>query len=193
MAAFRASPRQRLPLQRYRSVGRAPLTFPADLPRLFAGPFTQSSAWARHTETVKILVVDDEPAVRDSLERALRLEGYEIDLAADGAQALAAHGRRRARRRRARRDDAARRRPRGVPPDAVDGRPHAGADADRARHRVRPRRRPRCRRRRLRREAVRARRAARPAARAAAPLRRRGRRARRCTSPTSSSTRSRTR
>jgi two-component system response regulator MprA len=39
---------------------------------------------------VKILVVDDEPAVRDSLERALRLEGYEIDLAADGAQALAA-------------------------------------------------------------------------------------------------------
>jgi two-component system response regulator MprA len=38
---------------------------------------------------VKILVVDDEPAVRDSLERALRLEGYEIDLAADGAEALA--------------------------------------------------------------------------------------------------------
>jgi two-component system response regulator MprA len=37
---------------------------------------------------VKILVVDDEPAVRDSLERALRLEGYEIELAADGAQAL---------------------------------------------------------------------------------------------------------
>ncbi len=47
-------------------------------------------SWARHTEGVKILVVDDEPAVRDSLERALRLEGYEIDLAADGAQALAA-------------------------------------------------------------------------------------------------------
>ena len=39
---------------------------------------------------MKILVVDDEPAVRDSLERALRLEGYEIVLAADGAQALAA-------------------------------------------------------------------------------------------------------
>ena len=39
---------------------------------------------------MKILVVDDEPAVRDSLERALRLEGYEIGLAADGAQALAA-------------------------------------------------------------------------------------------------------
>jgi two-component system response regulator MprA len=37
---------------------------------------------------VKILVVDDEPAVRDSLERALRLEGYEIGLAADGVEAL---------------------------------------------------------------------------------------------------------
>jgi two-component system response regulator MprA len=39
---------------------------------------------------MQILVVDDEPAVRDSLERALRLEGYEIALAADGEQALAA-------------------------------------------------------------------------------------------------------
>ena len=38
---------------------------------------------------MQILVVDDEPAVRDSLERALRLEGYEIALAADGRQALA--------------------------------------------------------------------------------------------------------
>ena len=37
---------------------------------------------------MQILVVDDEPAVRDSLERALRLEGYEIELAADGAEAL---------------------------------------------------------------------------------------------------------
>jgi two-component system, OmpR family, response regulator MprA len=37
---------------------------------------------------VKILVVDDERAVRESLRRALELEGYEIDLAEDGAQAL---------------------------------------------------------------------------------------------------------
>ena len=37
---------------------------------------------------VKILVVDDERAVRDSLRRALELEGYEIELAADGEEAL---------------------------------------------------------------------------------------------------------
>jgi two-component system response regulator MprA len=37
---------------------------------------------------VKILVVDDERAVRESLRRALELEGYEIDLAEDGRQAL---------------------------------------------------------------------------------------------------------
>jgi two-component system response regulator MprA len=38
---------------------------------------------------VKILVVDDERAVRESLRRALELEGYEIELAEDGAEALA--------------------------------------------------------------------------------------------------------
>src|SRR6186997_39554 len=37
---------------------------------------------------VKILVVDDERAVRESLRRALELEGYEIELAADGSEAL---------------------------------------------------------------------------------------------------------
>jgi two-component system response regulator MprA len=35
-----------------------------------------------------ILVVDDEPAVRRALERALRLDSYEVDLAANGEQAL---------------------------------------------------------------------------------------------------------
>ncbi len=33
-------------------------------------------------------MVDDERAVRDSLRRALELEGYEVELAADGAEAL---------------------------------------------------------------------------------------------------------
>ncbi len=38
---------------------------------------------------MKILVVDDERAVREALRRALELQGYEVDLASDGAEALA--------------------------------------------------------------------------------------------------------
>jgi two-component system, OmpR family, response regulator MprA len=37
---------------------------------------------------VRVLVVDDEPAVRESLERALALEGYHVELARDGRAAL---------------------------------------------------------------------------------------------------------
>jgi two-component system response regulator MprA len=39
---------------------------------------------------MRILVVDDERAVREALERALRLEGYDVELAEDGQQALMA-------------------------------------------------------------------------------------------------------
>ena len=38
---------------------------------------------------MKIMVVDDERAVRESLRRALELEGYEVELASDGTEALA--------------------------------------------------------------------------------------------------------
>src|SRR4051794_36154344 len=37
---------------------------------------------------MRILVVDDEPGVRVALERALRLERYDVELAADGRGAL---------------------------------------------------------------------------------------------------------
>jgi two-component system response regulator MprA len=37
---------------------------------------------------VRILVVDDEPAVRQAVERALRLDGHEVSLAAHGGEAL---------------------------------------------------------------------------------------------------------
>ena len=37
---------------------------------------------------MRILIADDEPAVRSSLERALELEGYQVDLAVDGPDAI---------------------------------------------------------------------------------------------------------
>ena len=37
----------------------------------------------------RVLVVDDEPALRDSLDRALRAEGYDVETAPDGLVALA--------------------------------------------------------------------------------------------------------
>src|SRR6202050_4390403 len=37
---------------------------------------------------MRVLVVDDDPAVSGALNRALRLEGYEVSLAEDGTRAL---------------------------------------------------------------------------------------------------------
>ena len=37
---------------------------------------------------MRVFVVDDEPAVRESLRRALELEGYDVELAEDGEKAL---------------------------------------------------------------------------------------------------------
>src|SRR5439155_22330300 len=48
----------------------------------------QALRFPQHNGSVKILVVDDERAVRESLRRALELESYEIELAADGNEAL---------------------------------------------------------------------------------------------------------
>src|SRR3954468_25045120 len=39
---------------------------------------------------MRVLVVDDDTAVRDSLARTLRFEGHDVDTACDGLQALAA-------------------------------------------------------------------------------------------------------
>src|SRR3954453_10839540 len=46
----------------------------------------------RQHEPVRVLVVDDEPQLRRALERALKLEGYEVALAADGDEALQSMG-----------------------------------------------------------------------------------------------------
>lgn len=42
------------------------------------------------TMSGRVLVVDDDRAIRESLARALELDGYEVELASDGAVALAA-------------------------------------------------------------------------------------------------------
>ncbi len=41
-----------------------------------------------HTTPARLLVADDDRAIRESLQRVLSLEGHEVDTVADGAQAL---------------------------------------------------------------------------------------------------------
>jgi two-component system, OmpR family, response regulator MprA len=41
------------------------------------------------TSRFRVLIADDDQAVRDSLERTLRFEGYAVDIAANGVDALA--------------------------------------------------------------------------------------------------------
>ncbi len=43
-----------------------------------------------HTDRMRVLVVDDDPGVRDSLRRSLVFNGYEVELAEDGQRALSA-------------------------------------------------------------------------------------------------------
>jgi two-component system, OmpR family, response regulator MprA len=43
---------------------------------------------AHHRARMRILVVDDEPAVREVLERILQLEGFEVSMAHDGREAV---------------------------------------------------------------------------------------------------------
>jgi two-component system, OmpR family, response regulator MprA len=43
---------------------------------------------AHHLTPMRILVVDDEPAVREALERILRLEGFDVEMACDGREAV---------------------------------------------------------------------------------------------------------
>ena len=56
---------------------------PADGP-----PFEEETQGAASTPCKRLLVVDDEPAVRRILETRLRMAGYAVILAADGEEAL---------------------------------------------------------------------------------------------------------
>ena len=53
-------------------------------------PFHEPFRLHRETRRVRILVVDDEPAVRSAITRALTLDGYEVAAADDGPSALGA-------------------------------------------------------------------------------------------------------
>ena len=101
-----------------------------------ARPEDQGDAAARMTDCPddgpvprRVLVVDDDDAIRESLARALELEGYHVAVVLDGVAALA-----RTRRDvdpRGRPDDARHRRPEGLSSLAGREGPDTGADAHR--------------------------------------------------------------
>jgi two-component system, OmpR family, response regulator MprA len=72
--------------------GRRPLsTHPAEFGTLSQLRYAEDFPRAARTSTISdmaILVVDDDQAVRDALRRALRMQGYDVTVAADGEEAL---------------------------------------------------------------------------------------------------------
>ena len=90
----------------------------------------------------RILVVDDEHSIVDAVATALRYEGYEVDEAASGREALKRRRPERARPRRARLDAARHRRDRGRPAAARRraSRPPSSSSPPRTRPRTRSRR-----------------------------------------------------
>ena len=101
----------------------------------------------------KILIVEDEPGIADTIQYALRTDGFEPAWCATGEEALARATGERAGARDPRRRPARRERLRDLQAPARDER-RAGRVPHRAQRRDRPRRRPRARRRRLHRQAV---------------------------------------
>ncbi len=69
-------------------------TFIIDLPASRTGPAPQQLVVARiKTGTERLLVMDDEEALRNLLARALTKLGYEVQTARDGAEAIALYER----------------------------------------------------------------------------------------------------
>ena len=57
-------------------------------PAARAGVRLLTAARASTMTAMRIFVVEDDQAVRDALRRALQLEGYDVELAGDGEEAL---------------------------------------------------------------------------------------------------------
>jgi len=67
--------------------GRASI---AHYPASVSSPARSTPSRATKGAVARVLVVEDEPALRDGLRTALSLEGYEVEVATDGSQALEA-------------------------------------------------------------------------------------------------------